>query len=407
MARLMKDDLFEAQLVRALGYAPYGGADFGECAAIASRIHGTDLDAWHDQWSATAAKLHDRAQMSLAAGDRISARSAYFRASNYFRTAGLFTMGAPLDSRLVEAHAREVENFRAGAALLDIPPQIVEIPYENGSLPGYFFRAAQDAALRPTLILVNGYDGTAEELYFTNGAAALQRGYNVLAFDGPGQGAMLIDRGVVFRPDWEAVVTPVVNFALELAGVHPHRLVLMGLSFGGYLAPRAASVEHRLAACVSDCGPYDLFDASASRLPGVLAKQLPDGNPALLRLLGTVLAGVMKKPTAGWALRRNLMVHGLTDPLEYFRMAPEYSLKGREGLIACSTFVCSAEGDDLSVNAPRLFEALDCPKKYVQFMAADGAGAHCESGARTLFHQEVFAWLDSVLTDNAAQSVSA
>jgi alpha-beta hydrolase superfamily lysophospholipase len=49
------------------------------------------------------------------------------------------------------------------------------------------------------VILTNGYDGTAEELYFTNGAAALERGYNVLAFDGPGQGSMIIDRGVQYR----------------------------------------------------------------------------------------------------------------------------------------------------------------------------------------------------------------
>ena len=35
MAKLMKDQLFEAQLTRALGYAPYGGADAGECLAAA------------------------------------------------------------------------------------------------------------------------------------------------------------------------------------------------------------------------------------------------------------------------------------------------------------------------------------------------------------------------------------
>jgi hypothetical protein len=37
--RLMKDELFEAQLLRAIGYAPYGGADAGECLAVAGRIY--------------------------------------------------------------------------------------------------------------------------------------------------------------------------------------------------------------------------------------------------------------------------------------------------------------------------------------------------------------------------------
>ena len=397
----MKDQLFDAQLARAIGYAPYGGADFGECAATASRIHGTDLQAWHDQWTATATRVHELAVASAAAGDRASAKSAFFRASNYFRTAGLFVMGSPLDPRLVEAHRREVESFRSGAELLDIPPQVVEIPYEGSTLPGYYFRATSEPAPRPTLILTNGYDGTAEELYFTNGAAALQRGYNVLTFDGPGQGAMIIDRGVTFRPDWEAVITPVVDFVLTLPAVDPSKLALMGLSFGGYLAPRAATGEHRLAACISDCGPYDLFETSASRLPGFLAKQLPNGNPSLLRLLDRLVKGVMGKPTAGWALRRNLMVHGLAEPLEYFRMAPDYSMKGREEQITCPTFVCSAEGDDLSVNAPRLYDALQCPKDYVQFTTADGAGEHCESGARTLFHQRAFDWLDGQLNQPA------
>jgi hypothetical protein len=55
--RLMKDELFEAQLLRAIGYAPYGGADASECLAVADRIAGTDLDAWHDAWAAAAARL--------------------------------------------------------------------------------------------------------------------------------------------------------------------------------------------------------------------------------------------------------------------------------------------------------------------------------------------------------------
>lgn len=396
--RLMKDELFQAQLLRAMGYAPYGGADAGECLAVAGRIAGTDLDAWHDAWSAAAGRLYGQAEASEAAGRTASARSGFFRAANYFRTAGVFAMRAPLGPRLAEAHRREVDSFRRGAALLAVPPQIVEIPYQGSFLPGYFFRAADGPAPRATVILVNGYDGTAEELYFANGAAALERGYNVLAFDGPGQGAMIIDHAIPLRPDWENVITPVTDFMLARPDVDPGRIALIGLSFGGYLAPRAATAEHRLAACVSDCGPYDLFDATARRLPGFLARQLPDGNPRLLRLLGRLVRSVMTKPAAGWALRRNLLVHGLSDPLEYFRIAPQYSLKGREHLITCPTLVCSAEDDDLSADAPKLYDALTCPKQYVRFASADGAGAHCESGARTLFHQAAFDWLDQVLS---------
>ena len=104
MARLMKDELFEAQLLRAMGYAPYGGADAGECLATAGQITGTSLDSWHAAWAATAARLCGQAEASAAAGQIASARSGFFRAANYFRTAGLFTMGVPADPRLAQAH---------------------------------------------------------------------------------------------------------------------------------------------------------------------------------------------------------------------------------------------------------------------------------------------------------------
>ena len=125
----------------------------------------------------------------------------------------------------------------------------------------------------------------------------------------------------------------------------------------------------------------------------------------MLRLLGHLARSVMNKPTAGWALRRNLMVHGLSDPLEYFRIAPQYSLKGIEHRIGCPTFVCSAEDDDLSVDARKLYDALTCRKQYLQFSFAEGAGQHCESGARTLFHQHAFDWLDQVLSPAHAEPV--
>jgi dipeptidyl aminopeptidase/acylaminoacyl peptidase len=64
---------------------------------------------------------------------------------------------------------------------------------------------------------------------------------------------------MVFRPDWEAVIGPVVDFALTRPEVDPDRIALMGISLGGYLAPRAASAEPRIAACIADPGEFSLF----------------------------------------------------------------------------------------------------------------------------------------------------
>ena len=69
----------------------------------------------------------------------------------------------------------------------------------------------------------------------------------------------------------------------------------------------------------------------------------------------------------------------------------------RAEMITCPVFVCNAERDDISTSAPRLFEALTGEKEYVLFRAAEGAGDHCEAGARTLYHALSFGWLDRVL----------
>src|SRR4051795_8458180 len=78
--------------------------------------------------------------------------------------------------------------------------------------------------------------------------AALRRGYNCLLFDGPGQGRPLIHQGLHMRPNWESVVSAVLDTVLSYPNVDAQSVALAGWSFGGYLAPRAASGEHRIAA---------------------------------------------------------------------------------------------------------------------------------------------------------------
>jgi alpha-beta hydrolase superfamily lysophospholipase len=394
----IRDELLAAQTLRTMGSAPYAGADIGECLATAARVDGTNLTSWHDAWTATASTVLALAEDELAAGRTESARLAFWRASSYFRTAGVMLMGKPVDPRLVQAYASQTEAFRRGAALLAQPAEIIQIPYEGTTLPGYFYAAGDDDSPKPTVILVGGYDGTAEELYFLTGAAALARGYNVLAFDGPGQGAALLQQGLVLRPDWEAVITPVVDYVLSRPGVDAARLALTGLSLGAYLAPRAASAEHRLAACIADCGSFDLFDAAVERIPGPLAGGLSSDQGLASSVLRRVLRGLERKPTAGWALRRGQLVHGVDEPLQYLQCLRDYSLKDRAGAITCPVLVCNTDKDDISKSAPQLFAELRSEKAFITFTAAQGAGDHCEAAARTLYHARSFRWLDAVLS---------
>ena len=311
-------------------------------------------------------------------------------------------MGRPPDERLIASNARQTELFRRAGALMAVPPETLEIPFEDASLPGYFFKASADDGRRATVVLVGGYDGSAEELYFFNGAAALARGYNVLAFDGPGQGSALLQRNMKLRPDWENVLGAVLDCALAREEVDPERVAVIGLSLGAHLAARAASGEHRLAACVADCGAYDLFDALLARLPGPLARGVAGGRARPRSITAALMRQMMRRPTAGWGLRRGLLVHGAEDPLELIDSMREFTLRGRAGDIRCPTWVCNAEQDDIGASAPELVAALSCEKEFVQFKTAEGAGDHCEQGARMLYHARSFGWLDARLEPQRA-----
>ena len=138
--------------------------------------------------------------------------------------------------------------------------EVLQIPFEHVWLPGYFLQpAATEARPRNTVIALTGFDGTAEELYFQTGQAALDRGWNVLIAEGPGQmGFLRFHSDVAFRPDYERPVGAMIDYVLSRREVDPQRLAIYGISYGGYFAPRAAAYDHRIKALVANSPIPDL-----------------------------------------------------------------------------------------------------------------------------------------------------
>jgi hypothetical protein len=140
--------------------------------------------------------LDEIAVKSHAARHRVRARNAFLRASNYYRTAYIFMFALPVDPRVIE---KQTDSFQKAAALFDQPIEVLKIPYENTTLPGYFIKADASNTARKTSLCTGGYDGPCEELFFSIAGGALQRGYNVLVFDGPGQGSALVMQKLPMR----------------------------------------------------------------------------------------------------------------------------------------------------------------------------------------------------------------
>lgn len=399
MGGLFHDELHDEFGTWPIAYIPYGGADFGEIRAVAKAVGEGDDGAYHDAWNAAGDRFFSEAENAFPKGHVAAARDLYLRASAFYGASFHPLYGAPVDPRLVAVFRKEVSALDKGLALGPHPARPLAIPYEGSPMPGYFIAAeGRENQVRPLVIFNNGYDGTLTDMYFASAVAASRRGYHSLLFDGPGQGAMLYERGIPLRPDWEVVIRAVVDFAETLPLVDASRIALSGWSLGGHLAPRGASGEPRIAAVIADPGTWSIaggFRNVAVQKFGVApgaAANLGELDQAVIDRMDAFIRG--NRQLRWKVVQRGFWVHGVNDLRGYLASAELFTMQGRAARIRCPTLITQAENDALGADAGAFFDALACPKTLMRFTAAEGADGHCEMGNRSLLNRRAFDWLD-------------
>jgi len=132
-----------------------------------------------------------------------------------------------------------------------------------------------------------------------------------------------------FRPDWEKVVTPVVNYVLARKDVDPRKIALHAVSLGGYLAPRAAAFEHRFAACICDDGVYDFGIAQLGGVPADKREQVRAAltAPSAPQLDAMFDQAMKTSSVARWAFTHGMYVTGTSSPRAYLAAMQAFHLK--------------------------------------------------------------------------------
>jgi hypothetical protein len=393
MQRQFSDDGFEFDRLILLGGASRGLSDVGEVLAALDRVTDGDHDSWIDAFSTTGRRLSEQADASERQGSPVSARSARLRASNYFASAATHAVALGDDERVHQLWERHRSLWDAAVAAFDTPADQVEIAYEDTTLPGYFFRpAGADLTRRPTVVLNNGSDGPVCDMWSAGAAAAVERGWNALVFDGPGQGAALYRQQLHFRADWEAVITPVLDHLVARDDVDPQRIALIGISQGGYWVPRAAAHEARLAACVADPGVVRVGDSWRSHLPDVMLQLLDQGDQEDFDAF--MEAGLADEPAALAELRWRMAPYGTTSYFEAYRAAQAMELNAQDmAAIGCPLLVTAPDHEQFWPGQSQELHDGVRGAELVAFTEAEGGAWHCEPVARALRDERVFDWL--------------
>jgi pimeloyl-ACP methyl ester carboxylesterase len=367
--------MMDALLKHLLGLTVFGMTDPGEVLEVAVRLKPNDEHRWIECWTEVARRLHDRAEKAEAEGRTVTAASAFLRASTYWR-ASLMYFSFPEDPRMVEHAEASTACYRRYLSLSGYPGEPIAIPYEGTTLPGYFYRSPSAPTNGPLLILTPGRDTWAEDTRWVYDGA-LQRGIHCLIYDGPGQGFALRMNNLKFRPDWEKVITPVVDFALTLPDIDPDRIGLMGMSFGGYLVPRAAAFEKRIKLCVADPGSLSWGHGMLDHFPAPLRQILTGGGPDFLRQL--TIAGA-ERTSLEWMIRDYAWKHGVAHEAVFTELL-KYDNAEFVDRIECEVLVLDG-AEEMSKDQPKkLFDALKGPKDYLFFDETTTAQAHCQMGS--------------------------
>jgi dipeptidyl aminopeptidase/acylaminoacyl peptidase len=361
-------------VMSAIEMIPFGAAAMGEIDQVGQRLRERvgDNEAWCDEWAAMAGRMEARARGEAALGHDLTAGTYFLHAATYY---GYGERYLHMGERKLEVYGRCLSTFAEGMKARYPGAQRVSVPYEGSTLPAWFMPAKNTGGKpAPTVVFFNGLDGTKEVGILYGGVELAERGINTLAIDGPGQGEALRLQNIVSRYDWEVPAGAAYDYVASRPDVDPARVAIMGISMGGYFAPRAAAMDSRFAACVAWGGHFDYHESWVRR-----RKEIESGGTRVSAPYFHLL----------WVL-------GVSDMDAAMKKLESYRLAGVAERIHCP-FLCVHGENDTIVPvdyARRLFAAVGSKDKSMRvFTAEDGGSEHCQGDNRILGATYVADWL--------------
>jgi esterase FrsA len=248
------DEIKQEAIARAeRGGYPLIGLDPGDVREALQSITTLDRDEWAAAWIALGDRYYAKAQ--AAAGNPLEANA------NYLRAWRLYSFGrwpVPSSPGKERAYRKALQAFLAAAAALDPPLEIVRIPFEGSEIVAYMRLPAVRNPV-PIVLAISGLDSRKENLIDAFGVI-LAHGIGVIAVDGPGTG----EAPIKVSETADRMFSRVIDYLQTRPEIDKTRIIVHGVSFGGYWSAKLAITERTRikAASAQSPGVDEAFQAA-------------------------------------------------------------------------------------------------------------------------------------------------
>jgi dienelactone hydrolase len=366
----------------AINIALASGAQIGEIdQACRPALEASQLgdDAGTHILTASLEKIANRvtamAEDDLKKGRRFSAGAKFRRAAVYLATAE--RLYPPRGKDRAALYRKMLDTFDRFTSSAGEPVERINIPYQGKRLAALFVKSSSSPS--PCMVHFDGFDAFKEILYLNGMAEGLaRRGISTLIVDQPGVGEALRLDGITVEPKAEIPAAACVDYLESRPDVDASRIGMIGLSMGGYYAPRAAAFEKRFKLCVAWGGNYDWGAVQRIRFENSRAgKPIPHFWDHLQ-----------------WALGQNSVEAALA-------FADQINLRGILHQIECPILITHGENDrQIPLKYARMTydESINSPKRELKIHTKEEVAAeHCSVDNGPLVVDYMADWIAETL----------
>jgi alpha-beta hydrolase superfamily lysophospholipase len=341
-----------------------------------------------------APKLNDYpsyVQAFLALGDKALEQGRKLHAAYYYRSAEFFMWSN--DPRKEPTRKKFLQLTSEWWGIKD--SDRFAISYEQDSrkviIPAYRFTPDQP---KGSIVVFGGSDSYIEE-FFPVLMVLFEKGFDIILFEGPGQGRVLAEQHIPLTPDWHKPVKAVLDF-FKLDDV-----TLIGVSMGGFMVLKAAAFESRVKRAIAWDVLFDGYD--------IWLKKLEPAERAIVEILirlkaapvmNALLGQAMKKNmVADWGIRQSMYILGAKTPYEYLSKIKAFRVKTAH--LVKQDVLLMAGTEDFGIPVEQFYQQIEALKNVRSltarlFTRAEQAQNHCQVGNLELALDVIVDWIELI-----------